>query len=101
VPREDTEPVSAEGAEQAAGQQAAQQQAAETPSALTDQERTLLDILKASTTARTTAQLAADSGLPRDQVASMLESLRVKGLVTLFNTVIESYGARFPDLEMR
>ena len=92
VPLEDTKPASANASEQRANQQ----QAAQAPPALTDQERAVLDLLVASTTARTVAQLSAASGLPRDQVANAIESLRVQGLVTRFNTVIESYGARFP-----
>jgi hypothetical protein len=106
VPREDTRPASASGPEQktaqpqAAPQQSVPQQGAPDLSALTDQERAVLEILVASATARTAAQLSAASGLPREQVASALESLRVKGVVTLLNTVIESYGARFPGLDL-
>ena len=97
MPQEDRKPASANAPKQAA----TQQQAAETLSALTDQERAVLDVLIASATARTATQLSAASGLPRDEVANAIESLRVQGLVTRFNTVIESYGARFPGLELR
>lgn len=96
MPREDTRPASANGPQQVTSQQQAEQSL----SALTDQERTVLDVLVTSAAARTAAQLSAASGLPREQVASALESLRVKGLVTQFNTVIESYGARVPGLEL-
>jgi FixJ family two-component response regulator len=90
VPREGTKPASANASERAT----AQEGAAQTLSALTDRERTLLEVLVTSSTARTVAQLSADSGLPRDQVMTTLANLRVKGLVTQFNTLIESYGAR-------
>ena len=97
MPLEDTRPAPANGPEQATSQQHAPQ----VLSTLTDQERTLLHILVVSATARTASQLSAASGLSRDQVASTLESLRVQGLVTRYNTVIESYGALFPGLELR
>ena len=97
MPREDTKRAPANGPEQVT----AQQQAAQTLSALTDHERLVLDVLVTSEAARTAAQLSTASGLSREQVAIALESLRVKGLVTQFNTVIESYGARFPGLELR
>jgi predicted transcriptional regulator len=97
VPQEETKPASAQAAEHAANQQ----RVAQALPALTDQERAVLDLLMASTAARTAAQLSVASGLSRDQVANAIESLRVQGLVTRFNTVIESYGARFPGLELR
>jgi FixJ family two-component response regulator len=97
VPREDTRSASANGPEQAT----AQERAAQILSALTDQERAVLDVLVISTAARTVVQLSAASGLSRDQVADAIGSLRGKGLVTQLNTVIESYGARFPGLELR
>ena len=97
MPREDTKPASTNGSEQTT----AEQQAAQTLAALNEQERAVLDVLMASATARTAARLSGVSGLTREQVAIALESLRVKGLVTQFNTVIESYGARFPGLELR
>ncbi len=102
MPREDTQPAPANAPDQATAQeQAAQRQAAQSLSALTDQERLVLDVLVTSQAARTAAQLSAASGLSREQVVIALESLRVKGLVTQFNTVIESYGALFPGLELR
>jgi DNA-directed RNA polymerase sigma subunit (sigma70/sigma32) len=102
VPREDMPPAPANAPGQATAQeQAAQQQAARSLSALTDQERLVLDVLMTSQAARTVAQLSAASGLSREQVAIALDSLRVQGLVTQFNTLIESYGARFPGLELR
>jgi DNA-directed RNA polymerase sigma subunit (sigma70/sigma32) len=97
VPREDTKPASTNGSEHTT----AEQQAAQTLAALNEQERAVLDVLMASATARTAAQLSAASGLSREQIATALESLRVQGLVTQFNTLIESYGARFPGLELR
>ena len=102
MPQEDTRRAPANGPEQeTAPEPAAQQQAAQSPSALTYQERLVLDVLVTSQAARTAAQLSAASGLTREQVATALDSLRVQGLVTQFNTVIESYGARFPGLELR
>jgi predicted transcriptional regulator len=97
VPREEAKRVSKDAAEPAA----TTQQAAQASPALTDQEKAVLDVLMASPTARTAAQLSAASGLSRDQVANAIAGLRVQGLVTRFNTVIESYGARFPGLELR
>ena len=96
MPREDTKPSSANGPQQATRQQ----QAERTLSVLTDQERLVLDALVISAAARTAAQLSAASGLSREQVANALESLRARGLVTQFNTLIESYGACFPGLEL-
>jgi predicted ArsR family transcriptional regulator len=102
VPREDTQPAPANVPYQATVQeQAAQRQAAQSLSVLTDHERLVLDVLLTSQAARTAAQLSAASGLSREQVVTTLESLRVQGLVTQFNTLIESYGARFPGLELR
>jgi hypothetical protein len=97
VPQEDTKPASTNGSEHTT----TERQAAQTGAALNDEERALLDVLMASATARTAAQLSASTGLSREQVATALESLRVQGLVTRFNTLIESYGARFPGLELR
>ncbi len=97
MPREDTQPSPTK----VPGQATAQEQAAQSLSALTDQERLVLDVLVTSAAARTAAQLSAASGLSREQVAIALDSLRVQGLVTQFNTLIESYGARFPGLELR
>ena len=60
----------------------------------------MLETLVACGSARTVAQLCASSGLDRGQVAGTLESLRAKGLVTRFNTLVESYAARFPGIEV-
>jgi uncharacterized membrane protein len=68
--------------------------------ALTADEKSVLDILIAGGTSRTSAQLSATSGLPRAQVAVALESLRQRGLVTRFNTLVESYAVRFPGVEV-
>ena len=73
---------------------------AETPLVLAADERAVLDILVGCGEARTAAQLAGGCGLPRDQVARALADLRAKGLVTRFNTLVESYAARFPGLEV-
>ncbi len=94
--RENTKPASASGREQVAAQQAEQ-----TLPLLTDEERALLDILVASATATTATQLSACSGLSKEAVVGALDALREKGLVTRFNTVVESYGALFPGLEVR
>jgi hypothetical protein len=79
----------------------AAQQAEQTLPLLTDEERALLDILVASATAKTAARLSAASGLSKEAVVGALDTLRAKGLVTSFNTVVASYGARFPGLEVR
>ena len=70
------------------------------PVVLAADERAVLDILVACSEARTAAQLAGSCGLPRDQVAQALADLRAKGLATRFNTLVESYAARFPGLEV-
>jgi hypothetical protein len=70
------------------------------PVVLAADERTVLDILVGCGEARTAAQLVGSCGLPRDQVAQALADLRTKGLVTRFNTLVESYAARFPGLEV-
>jgi hypothetical protein len=67
---------------------------------LGEEEKRLLDILVASRSSRTAAQLSTTSGLPKEQVVGALGSLRAKGLVTRFNTLVESYGARFPGVEV-
>jgi hypothetical protein len=72
----------------------------ESPLALAAEERAVLEILVTCGTARTMAQLCASAGLSRGQVASTVESLRAKGLVTRFNTLVESYAARFPGIEV-
>jgi DNA-binding MarR family transcriptional regulator len=79
---------------------AAQPSAPEIPLALTAEEKSLLETLVACGTARTVAQLCASSGLDRGQVIGMLKSLRAKGVVTRFNTLVESYAARFPGIEV-
>jgi hypothetical protein len=72
----------------------------DSPLALTVEERSVLETLVACGTARTIAQLCAGAGLSRGQVASSVESLRSKGLVTRFNTLVESYAARFPGIQV-
>jgi DNA-binding MarR family transcriptional regulator len=96
VPRKDTKRGADIGGERAAASQPAADQAP----VVTPEEKKVLDILLSSRTGRTVSQLSSRSGLPRDQVASALESLRAKGLVTRFNTLVESYAARFPGLEV-
>ena len=70
------------------------------PLVLAADERAVLDVLVACGEARTAAQLVGSCGLPRDQVAKALAELRTRGLVTRFNTLVESYAARFPGLEV-
>jgi predicted transcriptional regulator len=72
----------------------------DTAAVLSDEERKLLDLLVSCGAARTPAQLSAGCGLEREQVAQALDSLRAKGLVTRLNTVVESYTARFPGVEV-
>jgi hypothetical protein len=68
--------------------------------AITADEKTVLEILVAGGTAKSMAQLALSSGLGREGVAGVLEGLRAKGLVTRVNTLVESYAARFPGIEV-
>jgi hypothetical protein len=96
VSREDVRRGAGVGNERAAAQPAAP----EIPLALTDEEKTVLETLVACKAARTVAQLCASSGLDRGQVTGTLESLRAKGLATRFNTLVESYAARFPGIEV-
>lgn len=72
----------------------------EIPPTLTAEEKSVLETLVACGTARTVAQLCASSGLDRKQVASTLKGLRTKGLVTRFNTLVESYAARSPGVDV-
>ena len=60
----------------------------------------MLHALLACETGGTAAQLAAGSGLTREQVANALQDLRAKGLVTCLNTVVASYAARFPGIRV-
>jgi DNA-binding IclR family transcriptional regulator len=96
VRREGTKPASPDGREHVAAQQPAQALAA-----LTDEEKTLLDLLVASGAAKTAAQLSTASGLPKETVIVAVDGLRSRGLVTRLNTVVESYRAAFPGLEVR
>ena len=73
--------------------------APDSPLALTAEEKSVLETLLACGTARTIAQLCVGAGLSRGQVVSTVESLRAKGLVTRFNTLVESYAARFPGID--
>jgi predicted transcriptional regulator len=68
--------------------------------ALSADEKMVLQALVSCGGARTIAQLCASCGMDREQVAPVVESLRAKGLVTRFNTLVESYGARFPGVEV-
>lgn len=68
--------------------------------AITADERAVLEILVACRTARTAAQLSAGCGLARDRVTGALDGLRSRGLVTRVNTLVESYVARFPGIEV-
>jgi DNA-binding MarR family transcriptional regulator len=72
----------------------------ESPLSLTVEEKSVLQTLVGCGSARTVAQLCASSGLDRGQVTGTLESLRAKCLVTRFNTLVESYAARFPGVEV-
>jgi hypothetical protein len=67
---------------------------------LSAHEKAVLEVLMECGTSRTEAQIAAKCGLPRDIVAGSLETLRTKGLVSRFNTLVESYIARFPGVEV-
>ncbi len=67
---------------------------------LTVHERAVLDALVTAKGARTAAQLMASCGLAREDVMYALECLRTKGLATKFNTLVESYAARFPGVEV-
>ncbi len=67
---------------------------------LSADERAVLEILVDCGTSRTEAQIAAMCGLPRASVAGGLETLRAKGLVSRVNTLVESYAARFPGVEV-
>ncbi len=67
---------------------------------LSDHEKVILEILVSCKTSRTQAQLSSASGLGRGVVVGALESLREKGLVIGFNTLVESYAARFPGIEV-
>jgi hypothetical protein len=79
---------------------AAQSPVPEISFALTAEEKSVLESLVVCRAARTVSQLCASSGLDRGQVMGTLESLRTKGLVTQFNTLVESYAARFPGVEV-
>ncbi len=70
------------------------------PAALSTDEELVLYALLACESGGTAAQLAAGSGLTREQVASALQDLRAKGLVTCLNTVVASYAARFPGIRV-
>ena len=94
--REDARRGASVGDERAA----ASHPASEIPLALTGEEKSVLEVLVACKTSRTVAQLCASSGLDRERVTGTLESLRAKGLVTRFNTLVESYAARFPGIEV-
>ena len=67
---------------------------------LSADERAVLEVLVDCGTSRTEAQIAAVCGLPRENVAGSIETLRAKGLVSRFNTLVESYAARFPGVEV-
>jgi DNA-binding MarR family transcriptional regulator len=74
--------------------------ASESAADLSADEKSILEVLVSCGSARTIAQLCATSGMDREQVTPVVEGLRAKGLVTRFNTLVESYGARFPGLEV-
>lgn len=67
---------------------------------LSADERAVLEELMGCKTGRTVAQIAAGCALPRENVSCALDELRARGLVTRFNTLVESYAARFPGLEV-
>ena len=96
MPRKDAKRAADIGDERAT----ASPPAADEALTVTPEEKKVIDILLSSKTSRTVAQLVSRSGLSRDQVAIAVESLRTKGLVTQFNTLVESYAARFPGLEV-
>lgn len=93
---EDVERGTDVGREAAAGSRPAEAQHL----VLTDDEKTVLDFLVLCRTARTVAQVCAGAGLGRKQAVDSLDSLRAKGLVTRFNTLVASYAARFPGVEV-
>jgi hypothetical protein len=70
------------------------------PPTLTADEELLLHTIVACNPGGTAAQLVARSGLTKAQVASSLQHLRMQGLVTSLNTVVESYAAHFPAIMM-
>jgi hypothetical protein len=70
------------------------------PRLLAAEEKAVLEILVDCKSARTVTQLSTSSGLGREVVALALESLRGKGLVSRFNTLVESFAARFPGVEV-
>jgi len=96
VSREDARRGAGIGGERAV----TQPPAPEIPPALTIEEKSVLATLVACKTSRTVAQLCTSCSLGRGQVTASLDSLRAKGLVTRFNTLVESYGARFPGMEV-
>jgi len=67
---------------------------------LTPDERTVVELLVTCGVSRTVTQIAAECGLSRADVVGALEGLRTKGLVTRLNTLVDSYAARFPGLEV-
>jgi len=71
-----------------------------TPPSVSPDERALLAILVDCKTARTVGQLCSVSGLDREQIIPALAGLRSKGLVSRYNTVVESFAARFPGIEV-
>jgi DprA winged helix domain len=104
VARERSDSVSGEDARPGVGigdeRSAVQPATQDSPPTLTAEEKSVLETLMACGTARTVAQLCASSGLDRKQVASTLADLRTKGLVTRFNTLVESYAARSPRVDV-
>lgn len=67
---------------------------------ISDEEKQVLDLLVSCGAARTPAQLSSACGLGREHVAQALDGLRAKGLINPLNTVVESYTARFPGIEV-
>jgi hypothetical protein len=67
---------------------------------LSQQEKSVLDFLVACKDGKTAAQIGAGAHMDREEVAAALDSLRKRGLVTRFNTLVESYAARFPGVEV-
>lgn len=75
-------------------------QAAPPQLVLNQQEKSVLDFLVACKGGKTAAQVAAGTQMDREEVVAALDSLRKRGLVTRFNTLVESYAARFPGVEV-
>lgn len=67
---------------------------------LNQAEVSVLRALSQGETLLSLGALRARTSLPTDVLASALDSLRRRGLVSRLNTVVESYAARFPGLRV-